>query len=285
MNSGENRMENSYCIIRAEKIKTMRDLCGRLRHNVRSIEVPNASPERSHLNLIPKKCQTVGQCVARFRKALGSHKPRKNAVLAREFIVTASPEMLKSMSIDMQKSYFKDSVEWIKGQMGGDDANLISVAAHFDEETPHLHVICACMLDGKLNDRAFLGGHKNRLVQLQTDFHRCVASKFGLERGLEKSRARHTPNKVYAAKLKKEIAELENSIEALEERKSKIDRDIRDYSKYAYPMLLKRLQEHFKMTINRDGNPEGCPVQIKPDKELAEKVKPEFHRVERGFRP
>ena len=141
------------------------------------------------------------------------------------------------------------------------------------------------MLDGKLNDRAFLGGHKNRLVQLQTDFHRCVASKFGLERGLEKSRARHTPNKVYASKLKKEIAELENSIEALEERKSKIDRDIRDYSKYAYPMLLKRLQEHFKMTINRDGNPEGCPAQIKPDKELAEKVKPEFHRVERGFRP
>lgn len=278
-------MENSYCIIRTEKIKTKRELCGRLSHNVRSMDVPNAAPERSHLNVIPKQCQTVEQCVARFYKVLGNHKPRKNAILAREFIVTASPEMIKSMSIDMQKEYFKDSVEWIKGQMGGDDANLINVAVHFDEETPHLHVICACMLDGKLNDRALLGGHKNRLVQLQTDFHQDVASRFDLDRGLKKSRARHTPQKEYAAKLNKEIFELERSVKALEDRKSAIGRDIRDCSKYAYPVLLKRLQEHFKMTIDNDGNPEGLAVQIKPDKELAEKVNTEFQRVDRGFRP
>lgn len=277
-------MMSFYCVIRTEKIKSVRSLRGCLAHNVRAQEVPNAIPELSHLNIIPKGFRTVDECLSRFKALLGDHNPRKNAVYAREFVVTGSSEAMKNMSTEEQKNYFLDATRWISRQMGGRE-NLVSLAIHYDEESPHLHLVYACMLDGKLNDRALFGGHRDRLVKLQTEFHKDVAAKYSLSRGLRKSKARHMPQKEYAAKLEKRIVDLESSINTLEIKREEIDKDIKYYSKYSYHMLLERLRSRFKLDLNGKGEVIEWDDGIKPEEPLEKVVKPDFQRVERGFRP
>lgn len=277
-------MVNQYGVIRTEKIKSIRSLCGRLAHNVRAQDVPNAIPEMSHLNIIPSNFNTVEQCLARFKSLLGDHKPRKNAVYAREFVVSGSPEAMKGMSRKKQEDYFKDAARWIAEEMGG-RKNVISLAVHFDEGTPHLHIVCACILKGKLNDRALFGGHRDRLIRLQTEFHESVARKYSLDRGLKKSKAKHVPQKEYSAKLKKEIADLESSIEALEAEKRKIDKDVKYYSKYARPMLIERLRSHFRLSLDNNGEVIKLDDDKEPEHTYEKDVKPDFQKVERGFRP
>jgi uncharacterized protein YoaH (UPF0181 family) len=54
---------------------------------------------------------------------------------------------------------------------------------------------------GKLNCRHFLGGAK-ALSEMQTDFAENVGRNHGLERGLERSRARHTPIREYYGRVR-----------------------------------------------------------------------------------
>lgn len=166
-----------------------------LKHSFRTQDTPNADPEllsnNTHIG-----AETVGEGMAAFRERLPD-KIRKNGVLCVEYLVTASPEIMKSMDRISQDAYFDDALQWLKDKHGAD--NVVYAGIHRDETTPHLYAYVV-PLDpdtGRLNCRRFLGGAK-ALSDMQTDFAEKVGKKHGLERGIKGSKARHqTISKFY----------------------------------------------------------------------------------------
>jgi hypothetical protein len=95
------------------------------------------------------------------------------------------------MDENQLQQYFTDSLKWLCDLHGGKD-RLVSAVIHRDETTPHLQAVFIPIDDrGRLNSRSILGGHKNRLSELQTEFADRVGARYGLERGRKKSPARH----------------------------------------------------------------------------------------------
>ena len=186
-----------FAILRTQKLKSPVAVRRSMKHAFREQETPNAdqtrTPENTHIG-----AQSVQEGMAAFNAALPD-KYRKNAVLAVEYLVTASPDAMKAKSRDDQDAYFADALKWLKAKHGAE--NVIYAGVHRDETTPHMYayVVPKDPDTGKLNCRRFLGGAK-ALNEMQTDFAAKVGQRHGLQRGIEGSRARHTTvQQFYAA--------------------------------------------------------------------------------------
>lgn len=197
----------SKAIIRMQKIKSRAALRGAAAHNSRDADVENANPDLANENT--QIGGRTSEIMAKYDELLPDN-VRSNAVHACEFLVTASPEAMKKMSVAEQNQFFKDSVEFVGEQIGGMQ-NILSVSIHRDESTPHAHILAMPLKDGKLNFNHYLGGNKNRLRELQTDFHKQVGENFGVERGAEKSTATHTTIREHYAQLNKGKAAADNA--------------------------------------------------------------------------
>lgn len=180
-----------YQILRMEKLKSVYSMRRSMAHAYRDQDTPNADPARFSQNQYagPK---TSAEAISRYNERLSTVKGRvrKNAVFALEYLVTASPEWFEGRSIDEQTEYFNDALKWLKAKHGAD--NFISAGVHRDEKTPHLYAYFIPLKDRKLNAKHFVGGHREILAKMQTDFHENVSKKYGLERGMEGSQAKHT---------------------------------------------------------------------------------------------
>lgn len=166
-------------------------------HAFREQDTPNADPSRTQGNTHIGAAD-VDAALKCFNARL-PEKVRKNAVLAVEYLMTASPEDMKGKSRQEQDAYFRDGLEWLKHRHGAE--NVIYAGIHRDETTPHLYAYVVPLdRQGKLNCRAFLGGAK-ALSEMQTDFAQQVGRQHGLQRGLEGSKARHTSIQQYYARV------------------------------------------------------------------------------------
>ena len=101
-----------YAIIRMEKFQ-ISDVQGIQKHNQRQGKSKSKSNldidyERSHLNYDLLNDQNL-QYERTIKAEIGERvkrKPRANSVVLSEFLVTASPEYMKSLSAEEQKRYF-----------------------------------------------------------------------------------------------------------------------------------------------------------------------------------
>ncbi len=182
-----------YAILRTQKLKSGQAVRRSLTHAFREQETPNAdasrTPENTHMG-----AANAREALDRFNELM-PEKVRKNAVLAVEYLITASPEAMQNKSREQQDGYFADALDWLKAKHGAE--NVFYAGIHRDEMTPHMYAyVVPKDAAGKLNCRAFLGGAK-ALSEMQTDFAEKVGRPHGLERGLERSRARHTSIKEY----------------------------------------------------------------------------------------
>ena len=86
----------------------------------------------------------------------------------------------------------------------------------YDETSPH---VCAYVVPidpkGKLNCSHFLDG-REKLTQMQTDFADKVGRQFGLERGIEGSKAKHKTIKQYYAEIQAPVKEVTISPESVQ---------------------------------------------------------------------
>lgn len=180
----------AYSIIRAKKLKSMGAVSRSAMHTFRAQPTPNADPSLTGRN------PTVGakgtdQLLAALVRALPI-KRRRDAVLAIEYLVTASPEAFKRHGGQMDDrggGYFADALKWLMNRHGAE--NVLSATIHLDESTPHLVVYVVPMTaDKRLSCRDYLGGPQ-KLKAMQTDFHAKVGAMRGLERGVEGSKAKH----------------------------------------------------------------------------------------------
>lgn len=189
----------AYCILRAEKLSAFGSIVSSAKHTFREIPTPNADASRTHLN------KTFGaQDAAAVRAAIQARLPekrRKDAVLAIEYLVTASPEWFRTAPTKQQNAYFTAAVRWLEARHG--KANIVCVNMQLDETSPHLVAyVVPLTKDGRLSAKDFLGGRKV-LSEMQTDFAERVGKPVGLQRGVEGSKATHTTAKQYASALQK----------------------------------------------------------------------------------
>ena len=175
-------------------------------------------PERAHLNVgdYHDPALLLKRYRDRIEKADLKRKPQKNASVAVEFVVSASPDSLKTEK--EWKNYFADAKQYLQKRYGLD--NCIQYVEHWDEKTPHAHFIFVPLKydhekeQVKFTSSFFLGGREG-LQDLQDTFASQVGWKYNLVRGSDQSDARHTDQKTYpsqARKIKKETEILKKEL-------------------------------------------------------------------------
>ena len=195
----------AYGICRIQKLKA--GAVGRSAlHTSRKRDTPNADPEKQHIRIIGQPdSPNIPDLETLVRQHIGNQTIRKNAVLAVEFLLTASPEYFRPDNPSMAgyyepqrlESFQQKACEWLTNSYGD---RIVRAELHLDESTPHIHAYMVPLDEkGKLNCRALLGGSRYRLSELQDSFAQAM-KPLGLERGIKGSRAKHTEvRKYYAA--------------------------------------------------------------------------------------
>lgn len=207
----------NYAIIRMEKFK-ISDVQGIQKHNQRqgkSKSNPDIDYERSHLNydLLNREHLQYERKIKDEISERVKRKPRANSVVLSEFLVTASPEYMQSLTEDEQKRYFERSLDFIKERYG--ERNTLYAVVHQDEANPHMHVgVLPITTDGRLSAKDIY--NRTELRQLQQEFpDELQRQGFEVERGKEGSKEKHLHPNEYKEKqdLEREIAFLEKNLE------------------------------------------------------------------------
>lgn len=108
-------------------------------------------------------------------------KTRSNSVIALDAIYTASGEFFKGKSNEENDQFFRDCLRFHQKKFG----HVVSAVIHYDETTPHLHVLSVPLTqDGRLSAREIIGNRAN-LSRMQTEFFEQVGKGYGLERGVQ----------------------------------------------------------------------------------------------------
>ena len=145
-------MADQYAIIRMKKLHEG-DLSGVERHNLRlGPPEPNVDSTRTHLNEYIKSGNhgLKASIVKRVKDAGITRKIRDDAVYGIEVVMTASPEFFdeamrqkKSAKLDEWKN---DSIKYLYELAGGEE-NVVQLALHMDEETPHVVAVIVPISD------------------------------------------------------------------------------------------------------------------------------------------
>jgi len=231
-----------YVVGHCRKVKTGVGLANVAAHNCREgvyddqghpLEVPDwiVHPERAQLNE-GDRCGSrvvLKRRLDRIAAAKLGRKPQKNTAAGIEVTISASPDWFASHKATEWRAYFKDARTWLAEKYGA--ANVLHWATHFDETTPHMHVLLVPIVREKGEERyasgRFLRGRKG-LTKFQDELADQVGKKYGLERGVEGSEARHTDQKEYAAKVAQEADALAMERGGLDIRAKELEKQERE---------------------------------------------------------
>lgn len=187
-------MAKNFAICRVEKRTDIAQVGRSEAHNLRGFKTAHVNPKAD----APRILFGAKGLTTQLREVL-PEKRRKDAVLAFEVFLGASPEWFAAQSPEQVEAWALANVEWLKTRFG---ANLMQIVLHTDEQTPHLHAYChPVQKDGSLSYFKMLGSPK-LLTELQTDYALSM-KHLGLRRGLTKSTATHEETAKWRAENKK----------------------------------------------------------------------------------
>lgn len=203
-----------FAIIRMQKFQVS-DVQGIQKHNQRQgISKSNIDIdyEKSHKNydiLNDQNLKYESEIKEKIAEQV-KRKPRANSVVLSEFLVTASPEYMNSLSAEEQKKYFEKSLEFIQDRYG--QKNTLYAVVHKDEATPHMHVgVIPITEDNRLSAKDIF--NRQELRELQEKFpEHLQENKFEVVRGERGSEKKHLSSQEY-----KEKQDLEREKQSLEE--------------------------------------------------------------------
>lgn len=189
----------NFAIMRCKKLTGMGSVAAALQHCYRDRETPNAdhtrTPDNEHL-----VSTSSDQAMGALRDRL-PEKRRKDAVLAVEYVMTASPTWWAQAGKMDEARFVRQSMAWLGAKYGLE--NIVAATVHHDELTPHISAfVVPITSDGRLSAKEFIG-NKAKMTQDQTRFAQAV-SELGLERGIEGSRATHQRVRTFYADLERE---------------------------------------------------------------------------------
>jgi hypothetical protein len=182
-----------YAICRVAKIKTAQAGAAKTAHNYRQRETPNADTERKPLNreYINTAERNYWELATERIQEAGA-KVRHDSVRGVEVLLTASPEAFKRQADGTPNDWHgskwaEANIAFLKDKFG--EQNVVSCTLHQDELTPHFHaVVVPITADGRLSAKDVF--NPKTLRALQTEYADAM-KPFGMERGVEHSRAKH----------------------------------------------------------------------------------------------
>lgn len=239
-------------IFRVSGIKTTSDLRGIGKHNLDRKSETNKDIDlnRSHENITLKTC--TGTYLEMFNHVTddlkkqhdeqmkSTRKSRQKSFLdkinddkadvACEFLMSATPEYFEGMSHEKIREWGESSLDFITDKIGIDKKDILHAVVHMDEKTPHLHVVAVPLVekyDGRrkkdvlaISRKHFIKTRED-MSEIQTKYVEHMNEKgFDLERGLEKSGAKHLDVARY--KVQENQKELAMTEKALLEKKNEL---------------------------------------------------------------
>lgn len=205
-----------FCIMRTEKRKRT-DLSGIQKENTRTATEYNnkVSPGMDIFNVVLKESNNWLQDIDNEIKTAGA-KARSNSVLALDTIYTASPQFFQERTNAENDKFFQDCLKFHESHFG----HIISAVVHYDETTPHMHVISVPLTkDNRLSARDVIG-NKSRMSKTQDAFFEQVGRGYGLERGIHmdgQEKKEHISAQEHELReIKQQITKGQEELEAIE---------------------------------------------------------------------
>lgn len=234
---------------------------GTTAHIERTVSPANADPERKDLNRelikFPEGVETRTQAIQhRIENAGIKRKISHNQVRALQIMLSGTPEdMQRIVAEGRLDEWCDDNVKWLQDTLIKD--NLVSAVLHMDEKTPHIHATIVPIVTGerrkerekkKQTEPEQGEPTKKKYRKKATDTVRLCAddvmtrenlkyfqdsygeamSKYGLQRGIKGSDARHISTPQYYRDLYAKNEDLKEDIEVLQERKEEVYDSMRD---------------------------------------------------------
>lgn len=205
-----------FCIMRTEKRKRT-DLGGIQKENTRTATEYNnkVSPGMDILNVTLRESNNWLRDIDNEIKTAGA-RTRSNSVLALDTLYTASSEFFQGKTNEENDTFFRDCLKFHERHFG----HIISAVIHYDETTPHLHVISVPLTqDGRLSARDVIG-NKAKMSKAQDEFFEQVGKGYGLERGIHmdgQEKKKHISAQEHELReIRQKIARGQEKLEAVE---------------------------------------------------------------------
>lgn len=234
-----------FCIMRTEKRKKS-DLGGIQKENTRTATEYNnrVAPGMDIFNVTLKESNNWLQDINREIQAAGA-KARSNSVMALDTIYTASPEFFQERTNAENDRFFRDCLKFHESHFG----HIISAVVHYDETTPHLHVISVPLTkDGRLSARDVIG-NKSKMSKTQDSFFEQVGRGYGLERGIHmdgQEKKEHISAQEHELReIRQKIAREQEHLEAIEHSEETARTRVQEYKQTAEKLQkqVEQLQE------------------------------------------
>lgn len=227
-----------YAVLHLEKAKETDSRMSA--HIERTVHPKNADRTRTHLNRelvqFPEGVRNRTQAIAHRIETAGiRRKVSANQVKAIRILLTGSNKDMKQMEAEGRiEDWCNDSLKWIRETYG--EQNLVSAVLHMDEKTPHIHATVIPIVTGerrKAGQEEQNGKKKYRKKNPQDvrlcaddvmarhrlkhyqDTYAQAMNKYGLQRGVDGSLAKHISTMQYYKQLVEQQDSLQENIENL----------------------------------------------------------------------
>jgi hypothetical protein len=222
-------------------------------HIERTINPTNADKSRTHLNkeliVLPDGVNNRTEAIQyRIDHAGITRKISHNQVRAIRFILSSTHEDMQRIQNEGHlDDWCRDSLDWLKKVVGSE--NVVSAVLHLDEKTPHIHATVVPIVTGerrKAKVEQSKTGKKYKKKKTNTprlcaddiinreklkyyqDSYAEAMKKYGLQRGVESSEARHISTQQYYRELINKNESLKESIENFQEEREEVYEKVRD---------------------------------------------------------
>lgn len=227
-----------YAVLHLEKAKGTDSRMSA--HIERTVHPKNADRTRTHLNRelvqFPEGVRNRTQAIAHRIETAGiRRKVSANQVKAIRILLTGSNKDMKQMEAEGRiEDWCNDSLKWIRETYG--EQNLVSAVLHMDEKTPHIHATVIPIVTGKRRKagQEEQNGKKKYRKKNPQDVRLCAddvmarhrlkhyqdtyaqaMNKYGLQRGVDGSLAKHISTMQYYKQLVEQQDSLQENIENL----------------------------------------------------------------------
>lgn len=245
-------------------------------HIERNVIAPNVDPTRTHLNKelidFPDGVNNRTEAIQhRIENAGLSRQVGKNQVQVIRVILSGSTEdMLRIQADGRLDEWCKDGIDFLKKEFG--DKNVVAASLHLDEDAPHIHASIVPIVHGerrkKKSNKEQVAPKKQykkknvnrprlcaddvmerkKLVEYQDRYAEAMA-KYGLQRGVRGSDARHISTSEHYRNLKEESNNLQINIAQLLQQKEAEQKALEEISSQKKAEKLKNTAADVGSTI------------------------------------
>ena len=242
-------------------------------HIERRVIAPNVDATRTHLNRelveLPEGVTVRDEAIAHRIKSAGiKRKITPDQVRAIRVMMSGTHEdMMKIQQDGRMNEWCNDSMEWLHKTFGRE--NTVSAVLHMDETTPHIHATIVPIVTGerrkakqkqtegkrsyrKKADAARLCAddvlNRDKLIGYHDDYAK-IMDKYGLQRGVRGSEARHVTTAQYYRDLKRQTGKLETGVQQLQEEREEAEKQLKQVKKEIGTQKLEAVKTEAKAAL------------------------------------